>query len=181
MAERIQLSRAKGWRLPAGAVKVDRSTRWGNPFRTHGDGVRMDQGLAVQLFRAMLEQHGGYQVARAGGIIDNSLAEIRQQLRGKNLACWCKPGTPCHADVLLEIANAPTPAAGTPPPDAQRSDPCIGCNCWGACRALGCAKKSGELKRAACRWPDCGCHAPQGPGACRRTAGVRVPDGSQKP
>ena len=27
------------------------------------------------------------------------------ELRGKNLACWCKPGSPCHADVLLEIAN----------------------------------------------------------------------------
>jgi hypothetical protein len=26
-------------------------------------------------------------------------------LRGHDLACWCKAGTPCHADVLLEIAN----------------------------------------------------------------------------
>jgi hypothetical protein len=31
--------------------------------------------------------------------------EIISVLRGKNLACWCKPGEPCHADVLLEIAN----------------------------------------------------------------------------
>jgi hypothetical protein len=31
--------------------------------------------------------------------------EIRQELRGKNLACWCPEGSPCHADVLLEIAN----------------------------------------------------------------------------
>lgn len=36
-----------------------------------------------------------------------SHAEIQQALRGKNLACWCAPGTPCHADVLLEIANKP--------------------------------------------------------------------------
>lgn len=28
-----------------------------------------------------------------------------EELRGKNLACWCKPGTPCHADVLLRLAN----------------------------------------------------------------------------
>jgi hypothetical protein len=28
------------------------------------------------------------------------------ELRGKNLACWCKPGEPCHADVLLELANS---------------------------------------------------------------------------
>ena len=29
----------------------------------------------------------------------------RSELRGKNLACWCKIGEPCHADLLLEIAN----------------------------------------------------------------------------
>jgi hypothetical protein len=34
------------------------------------------------------------------------LADIMRELRGKNLACWCKPGEPCHADVLLELANA---------------------------------------------------------------------------
>ncbi len=28
-------------------------------------------------------------------------------LRGKNLACWCEAGEPCHADVLIEIANRP--------------------------------------------------------------------------
>jgi hypothetical protein len=31
--------------------------------------------------------------------------EIRRALAGKNLACWCRPGEPCHVDVLLEIAN----------------------------------------------------------------------------
>lgn len=37
-------------------------------------------------------------------------ADLRQravaELAGKDLACWCKPGEPCHADVLLAIANA---------------------------------------------------------------------------
>lgn len=28
------------------------------------------------------------------------------ELRGKNLACWCRMGESCHADVLLEMANA---------------------------------------------------------------------------
>ena len=37
-------------------------------------------------------------------------ALIRSALAGKNLACWCKPGSPCHCDVLLEIANAPAPS-----------------------------------------------------------------------
>lgn len=34
-----------------------------------------------------------------------SREDIRAALRGKNLACFCKPGAPCHADVLLEVAN----------------------------------------------------------------------------
>jgi hypothetical protein len=38
-----------------------------------------------------------------------SKADIVKELRGKNLACWCKLGEPCHADVLLEIANRPHP------------------------------------------------------------------------
>jgi hypothetical protein len=36
--------------------------------------------------------------------------EVRQSLRGKNLACFCPLDQPCHADVLLELANAPVPA-----------------------------------------------------------------------
>lgn len=43
-----------------------------------------------------------------------SVADIREHLAGKNLACWCKPGEPCHADVLLELANAPGCEAVTP-------------------------------------------------------------------
>lgn len=34
-----------------------------------------------------------------------SIERIKAELRGRNLACWCRPGDPCHADVLLEIAN----------------------------------------------------------------------------
>lgn len=36
------------------------------------------------------------------------LRDVVKELRGKNLACWCKNGEPCHADVLLELANAPS-------------------------------------------------------------------------
>jgi hypothetical protein len=43
-------------------------------------------------------------------------ADIVRDLRGKNLACWCKPGDPCHADVLLELANASSVAN----PDSAR-------------------------------------------------------------
>lgn len=39
--------------------------------------------------------------AYIGKIIENA-----PFLRGKNLACWCALDQPCHADVLLEVANA---------------------------------------------------------------------------
>jgi hypothetical protein len=33
------------------------------------------------------------------------LDEARRELGGRDLVCWCPIDQPCHADVLLEIAN----------------------------------------------------------------------------
>lgn len=98
---RVQLSRAKGWRMPPNTVKVDRSTKWGNPWTVADcDGSAAE---AVRMFRsrfigplAGLANHGSYIALIA--------AEIGE-LRGKNLACWCALDAPCHADTLLELAN----------------------------------------------------------------------------
>jgi hypothetical protein len=88
---RVQLSRRKGWRMPLGCVKVDRATKWGSPYVVGEDGT-LDE--CINKFRAIF-------------IISPLDAEnVRRELRGKSLACWCKPGQPCHADVLLEIANS---------------------------------------------------------------------------
>lgn len=103
MPQRIQLSRAKGWRMPPGAVKVDRSTRWGNPFVLGVDG---DQERCVDLCRRLLHGEGlppGMLTSERKTYRDRVLKEVGA-LRGSDLACWCKPGTPCHADVLLELA-----------------------------------------------------------------------------
>lgn len=98
---RVQLSRAAGWRMPPNTVKVDRSTRWGNPWAigTEGPLGRMapDAEGAVGFFQAMFRDPE-MRVA-AGYPADLS------PLRGFNLACWCKPGEFCHADVLLAEAN----------------------------------------------------------------------------
>lgn len=102
---RIQLSRAKGWRMPANTVKVDRTTRWGNPFKLHGDGKPMAPEVAVGLFRRLLQDQGGFMVKVRGQAIPTTVADIRRELRGKNLACWCPLSGPCHADVLLQLAN----------------------------------------------------------------------------
>jgi hypothetical protein len=101
---RIQLRRVRGWRKPEGAVVVSRPGRWGNPFRpgqelsypfseVYGPVVR-DQAHAVEVFATYARTRTGYMFL------------AQHELRGKTLACWCKPADPCHADVLLEIANA---------------------------------------------------------------------------
>ena len=100
---RVQLSRAKGWRMPPGTIKVDRSTRWGNPYRLHGDGYPMTPQVAVGLFSRLLAEEGGWVMREQLTTVD----DVRRQLRGKHLACWCPLDQPCHADVLLGIANAP--------------------------------------------------------------------------
>lgn len=101
---RIQLSRAKGWRMPENTVKVDRSTPWGNPWavgKQAFDGrCPIDREGAVGMFRDMLGDAGKRDAA---GYPDDD--DIRADLGGKNLACWCPIDCPCHADVLLEIAN----------------------------------------------------------------------------
>lgn len=102
---RIQLRRTKGWRIPPNTVKVDRSTKWGNPFRV-GDRVNCDDGTVAVCFSAA-EAVQAYRDFIEHSIGASFRAAVIQDLRGKNLACWCPPGSPCHADVLLEIANAP--------------------------------------------------------------------------
>jgi len=118
---RLQLSRKKGFDLQAHsravnslpAVKVARRGKWGNPFvvapgsepghvfkgAAYGYVAVPTVEDAVQCFREMMAAEG-----ETAAALRASLPE----LRGKNLACWCKPGEPCHADVLLALANGPT-------------------------------------------------------------------------
>ena len=92
--KRIQLRRTKGWRMPHNTVNVARPRTWGNPYHVGRDGDAVE---CVRKFRHHVEVLA---TTLAGQL---NLAEIR----GKNLACWCKLGDPCHADVLLELANRP--------------------------------------------------------------------------
>lgn len=98
---RVQLSRSKGWRMPPDTVKVDRSTRWGNPYRLHSDGYPMTPQVAVGLFERLLSEQGSWVMRDQLTNVD----DVRRELRGKNLACWCSLSGPCHADVLLRLAN----------------------------------------------------------------------------
>jgi len=77
--------------LTSAAVYVGRPSMWGNPFVVGEDG---SQGECVELYRQWVAEPERVTLRRA----------IRRDLRGKDLVCWCAP-KPCHADVLLEIAN----------------------------------------------------------------------------
>lgn len=104
---RIQRSRLAGWRMPAGAIYVGRPTRWGNPWRiglarcgcrsvgecSHNMFRTETAEEAVEIYRDWLARWVGR---------ERKLAV----LRGRTLVCWCPLDRPCHADVLLELANA---------------------------------------------------------------------------
>jgi hypothetical protein len=95
--QRIQRKRTKGWRMPDGAVYVGRPTIWGNPYSVKGAREAGYIGTDAELAAMCV---GEYRSQAIGCL-------PIQELRGKDLACWCPIDQPCHADVLLELANAP--------------------------------------------------------------------------
>lgn len=98
-ARRIKLSRKRGFRKPPQAVTVSRPTCWGNPWQV---GVHGDQATCVRAHADWLA--GERDDAPDGKPARDVLARIGE-LRGKDLACWCKLDEPCHADTLLRLAN----------------------------------------------------------------------------
>lgn len=123
MPIRVQLSRKKGWRMPPNTVKVCRPTKWGNPFSVDVFG----RDVAIRLYREMVtgcwgpgflttvaltlaavELHDQWRerfTRLYGGRRHHPREAAREELLGKNIACWCPLDQPCHADVLLKIAN----------------------------------------------------------------------------
>lgn len=118
MPIRVQRKRVKGWRMPENTLSVTRPGEFGNPFVIGGyykigngkngfswlrcldEVLAIKQGFtkintateAVEWFKRYIELYP---------LREN----VIEKIRNKNLACWCKVGQPCHADVLLEIAN----------------------------------------------------------------------------
>ncbi len=124
---RIQRRRAKGWRMPPDAIYVGRPGRFGNPF----DWMSVGRDGATDFYRRWLaaDLTPAERASTGVDLPTPAIAEAERErilrgigaLRGKDLACWCplceahKDGrplgmhcaacAPCHADVLLEIAN----------------------------------------------------------------------------
>jgi hypothetical protein len=110
--QRIQLRRTKGWRKPEGAIVVARPSKWGNPYRVGslldiGEIVKHRDGGHIREFVALVPCDAALAVALYGAHVKATfgLDTIRAELAGHDLACWCPLDQPCHADVLLELAN----------------------------------------------------------------------------
>lgn len=118
--ERIQLRRTTGWRKPDHALVVARPTIWGNPISLSDVGQQYPSLNDLQVATMVVRQFED--LVRAGTIsLPNwrfadgrrgpvtwtypSTADIRAALAGRSLACWCPLDEPCHADVLLRVAN----------------------------------------------------------------------------
>ena len=109
LPKRIQRRRTKGWRMPEGAVSVARPGKWGNPWRVEsrdGDLCCVDSRNGLVVKACGQQEALELCVAHYRAWMTPHTDTVRAELRGKDLACWCPLDQPCHADVLLEIANA---------------------------------------------------------------------------
>ena len=113
---RVQRQRTKGWRMPPNTVYCGRPTKWGNPYevgshtarRRAVPGYRFDIGNPYY-HRGTTTRLEAAEAYRFDFLRDwSKLPMVRRELAAKNLACWCPLGEPCHCDLLLVVANAPT-------------------------------------------------------------------------
>ena len=115
--KRVQRKRTKDWKMPLNTIYVGRPTKWGNPFRIIGDelfcfsikrkvldpwiifeeGIRPDRKILMILYRAWL--HGRI----VCDYLPKSPINNLDELKNKDLACWCPLDKECHADILIEL------------------------------------------------------------------------------
>lgn len=82
--------------LPANAVRIDRTTKWGNPYHI---------GTAHPLLpNRIMDRTDVIALYEQSHMTPEWVHAIVSELQGKDLACWCAP-LACHGDFLLEVAN----------------------------------------------------------------------------
>lgn len=126
MPERIQRKRTKGWKMPQNTICVTRPTIFGNPFHASSfgrawavelhtrwlDGAPFS-GLGEEALNHLAWFNGDWAIGRFAELRGVAWTEwwrvvgdlVVERLPGENLACWCPLDQPCHADVLLALAN----------------------------------------------------------------------------
>jgi uncharacterized protein DUF4326 len=122
LGKRIQRKRIKGWRMPANTVYVGRPSKWGNPVALWGDSIMIDASYRRKILSPWVYYKKGNLfdvMALYHGILMNFPFENKDlkywsdrfnlydidELRGKDLACWCPLDKACHADNLLGMMN----------------------------------------------------------------------------
>lgn len=124
MPKRVQRERGKGWRTPIcgcgcgqPARYVGRGSRWGNPAQVieFSDGGAMvtvgvipERIFCQSVTMAAKEAVYQYRLYITGKAGMQACEDAQADLKGHDLVCWCPQDQPCHADVLLEIANRET-------------------------------------------------------------------------
>jgi len=116
MPKRIQRKRIKGWRLPENAVSITRPGKFGNPFKK---GQWFKRGFRGMTYARCLSDEPRHREGFTLIETDEEAIEWFRwyvtttnnekklaALKGKDLACWCKEGKPCHGDVWIELANS---------------------------------------------------------------------------
>lgn len=119
MPQRIHRRRVKGYRMPPNCVSVCRPGRWGNPFGVdHWEkpvaGSPYWSVVVLATHKVLRRVHSKMEAVVCAIRAFRLYARLRlrrepdwlEPLRGKDLACFCNRGAFCHADVLLELANA---------------------------------------------------------------------------
>jgi hypothetical protein len=113
--------------MPEGAIYVGRPGRWGNSVAVHGratdirvgdvydwptitsyfDGARFDVEFLIVNGLVTITREIAAAMFRLDLVTWNHDTRTRwlAPLRGHDLVCWCPLDQPCHADVLLELAN----------------------------------------------------------------------------
>lgn len=122
--KRVQRKRAKGWKMPENTKYVGRPTKWGNPIKIEGDQIYINASYR----RKILDPWVWYNLGDINDVIylyrklwdgtkfknkdlqfwaDEFKKLNLNELRGMDLACFCPPSSPCHADVLIELCQQP--------------------------------------------------------------------------
>lgn len=127
--KRIQIRRDRPWQTYPKAVIVDRRTKLGNPFRV-GELVQITAGeelamipMTAQMAVACFDDLMSQRLHRDPADMPEDAAYVQgwydllDEIRGRDVACWCKLSEPCHGDVWLRLANPgwkkPRPRVGT--------------------------------------------------------------------
>lgn len=105
MPKRIQRKRTAGWRMPEGAVYVGRPGKFGNPYKKSETSCIDGSVFNFECALWIIVMGGGRKIPSDRYEHMKRIVDSLEELRGKDLACWCRLDEPCHADVLLEMAN----------------------------------------------------------------------------